>query len=340
MTPVDTDIPPFARKINLASAKLGAKVIACSDQFFGKAERMLDDKDPVFLPDRYDDNGKWMDGWETRRRRGPGADFALIELPATGRMEGVEIDTRHFTGNYAPAASLALTADPDPQNANWTSLLNGVELTGNHRHFFALPAAPLARYARLTIHPDGGIARLRLFGTCSPPQTKNNGKPIEVSSLLAGADLLAWSDAHFGDPRRLIAPGPPTHMGDGWETRRRRGPGHDWILIRLGAPALIEKALIDTSFFKGNFPEKACLYGTLIKEDSELFHTRGEALIAASATWPMIAPAVGLAADTQTRLTLDRSAGPLTHLRFAIHPDGGVARLRLFGTFGSAGSTS
>jgi allantoicase len=119
----------------------------------------------------------------------------------------------------------------------------------------------------------------------------------------------------FGNRHNLILPGPPRGMHDGWETRRRRGPGHDWAIVRLGARGTLHRVEVDTSHFKGNAPGSCSIEGRDGDQD-----------------WREILPLTSLRPHTLHRLDEIAAAGPITHARLNIFPDGGVARLRLFGT--------
>jgi allantoicase len=111
-------------------------------------------------------------------------------------------------------------------------------------------------------------------------------------------------------------------MHDGWETRRRRGPGHDWAIVKLGARGTLHRVEVDTSHFKGNAPGSCSIEGC---------DAPGGPLAADSAGWREILPRTPLRPHTWHRFDQVAAAGPITHARLNIHPDGGVARLRLFG---------
>ena len=330
----DTTKPDFARNgVNLASSGLGAKAVHATDDFFAPVERMLDDSAPVFIPDKYDDHGKWMDGWESRRRRDLGHDHATVRLACAGRILGVDIDTAHFTGNYPPAASLeACRIDGDPdEKTEWTQILPAQPLKASSRHFFACENTGAFTHIRLHLYPDGGVARLRIYGQPEFDAGRTAGnKPVDLASALLGGRCVAYSDAHYGEVWRLLAPGRGKDMGDGWETRRRREPGNDWIIVRLGARGTIEKAVIDTAHFKGNFPDSCSIQAADL---GDLGDGLDDMVITSSMFWKEILPQKKLSADAIHEFGGDdvRNAGPVTHVRLNIHPDGGVSRLRLFG---------
>ncbi len=225
--------------VNLASPKLGTKVMSFSDDFFGKVSRMLNDKAPQFIEDKYDNHGKWMDGWESKRRRDGGHDWAIIKLGSPGKVYEIEIDTSFFTGNYPPFASIqGLYSEKKPDhNDDWKIILKKQKLQGDKVHNFKVNSTKV-NYIRFQIFPDGGIARLRLFGQVEIDLEKFKNKKIELSSLNLGGKIIAYNNAHYGDVSALLTSGRGKTMGDGWETRRRREPGNDWIIIKLAKCAV------------------------------------------------------------------------------------------------------
>ena len=317
--------------INLASAGLGARAVCATDTFFAPLERMLEDRPAAFYPERYDDHGKWMDGWETRRRRNGGHDHAIIALAAPGRILGFDVDTSHFTGNYPPACrieacSLA-TGDPDDATA-WHEILPMQPLGPSAHHFFACTDTDPWSHLRLHIYPDGGIARLRVYGrpVLDPAATGE----IDLASALNGGRVLAYSNAHYGAFQRMLAPGRGRDMGDGWETRRRREPGFDWIIVALGGRGSIAKVEIDTAHYKGNFPESASIQAADL---SDFKGDLDDAVVTAAMFWPTLLARQPLSADAIHTFASEVAAlGPVTHVRLNIHPDGGISRLRLWGT--------
>ena len=324
--------PDFAKHlVNLASQRLGTMVLEVSDDFFAEAKRMLQDSEPVFLPDEYDDHGKWMDGWESRRRREPGHDSTVIQLGARGVIRGVEIDTRHFTGNYPPQASLQ-GVDPhsgfNNSSEKWEELIPVSDLGPDQQHYFPINNNRAFSHLRLNIFPDGGIARLRVYGEPLPRWSEIDGSQmLELSSIALGGRIAGYNDAHYGMPWVILTPGRGINMGDGWETRRRREPGHDWILVRLGATAEIKKIEVDTAHFKGNYPDRCSIQASKmgIETDDEL-------ALAADAWSELLAPQK-LSMDHQhfyqkQQLT---KLGPVNCVRLNIFPDGGISRLRIYG---------
>ncbi|MDO6962738.1 allantoicase [Rhizobium alvei] len=333
------ELPAFAAgAVNLASARLGARALFATDEFFAPLSRMLSDALPEFDPALYDDNGKYMDGWESRRKRVAGHDHAVIRLAMAGRIAGFDIDTHWFTGNYPPFASVEAAyspdGDPDPNDdALWTELVAKAPLGASSHHFFEnADRDRVWTHIRLHIYPDGGVARLRVYGTAAFDWSRvGAGEEIDLGYIFHGGKSLAWSDAHYGHPDKMLEPGRGNNMGDGWETKRRRGPGHDWAIIRLGHAGIIRKVTVDTHFYKGNFPDTCELLGAYLPD---LGDTLSDAEIAASEQWKPILGRKKLAADTIHNFEGADVAeiGPVTHVRYAMHPDGGTMRLRLIGT--------
>ncbi|RCS24667.1 allantoicase [Phyllobacterium salinisoli] len=336
---IQTEIPAFARnRVNLASAELGAVGLSASDEFFAPLARMLADAPAVFYPDRYDDHGKWMDGWESRRKRGPGHDHAVIRLAVPGIIYGFDVDTSHFTGNYPPAFSIeACRSEGDPNGATeWIEIQGRAALGPSNHHFFACDNGLVWTHVRLNIYPDGGVARLRVYGEPWRDWSKlAPGEEVDLASALNGGRVVAFSDAHYGALHRVLAPGRGLNMGDGWETRRRREPGNDWLIVQLGHPGIIKRIVVDTAHYKGNYPDRCSLNA------ADLGGPAGDLtqmIVTSSMFWPEILP--------QRKLSMDAvhdfgaadiaqssgMAGRVSHIRLNIYPDGGVSRLRIFGT--------
>ena len=327
-----TDIPEFARHlVNLASPRLGAEALETSDDFFAPKERLLQDSEPVFIAGKFDDHGKWMDGWESRRRRGGGHDHVVVRLGTRGIVRGVDIDTRHFTGNYPPQASLqAADSDHDTpvDELNWRELLGHTDLGPNSHHYCAIADAQPVSHLRLNIFPDGGVARLRVYGEpLAASLGADPGQVLELSAIANGGRIAGFNDAHYGDPWVILIPGRGINMGDGWETRRRREPGHDWILVRLGAPGVIERVEVDTAHFKGNYPDQCSIQGALIEGLDDA------ALGIAAEDWPELMPPKKLEMDRQHFFDQSalRDVGAVNCVRLNIFPDGGISRFRVHG---------
>ena len=316
--------------VNLASPKMGTKIISISDEFFGEATRMLSDQEPVFIEDKYDTHGKWMDGWESKRRRDGGNDWAIIKLGSPGIISTIEVDTSFFTGNFPPFFSLEGTDSKKiPKNDNeWVPLITKSSLIGDQKNNFNIESNITLSYVRLQIFPDGGVARLRLFGEVKYDWSNfNNNELIEFSSLNLGGSIITFNNAHYGDVSALLSLGRGKTMGDGWETRRRREPGNDWIIIKLAKKAIVKNIEIDTAHFKGNFPDQASIQA--VSTSSEL---NVKNIIKDSEKWDFILNKTKLKADNIHKFNLDlNSQKEATHIRLNIYPDGGVSRLRIFG---------
>src|SRR5580765_3032999 len=300
---------PFVDLIDLASERLGGVAVAANDEFFASKDHLVAADPPVWREGEYTDRGKWMDGWETRRRRDvlPGEpafdqahDWCIVRLGARGIVHGVDVETTHFKGNFPetcmletcvmPGAPGTLTLD-DLDRAGWHGALERSILRGDSHNLFDIAGAP-ATHVRLNIFPDGGVARLRVYGdVVSDWDALRREGEIDLSSTLHGGRVVGCSDMFFGSRHNLIMPGQARTIAEGWETKRRRTPGHDWTVIRLGAAGTIVRAAID---------------------------------------WRPLLPRTALTPDR--RHTFDVPAAPaITHVRFNIFPDGGVGRLRLFG---------
>jgi allantoicase len=329
--PQDIDLAALERRlVDLALPRLGSEVVYATDEFFAPKERLIQPSAPVFIPDKYDAHGKWMDGWESRRRRDAGHDFCIVRLGKPGRIQAVDIDTRHFTGNYPPAASIewcnTKEAVPGP-NAAWQPLLIATKLNGNSHNPHLVSCPEIVTHLRLNIFPDGGVARLRVYGQVARSWSAEDGKvQVDLAAIENGGLPVACNDEHFGRLSNLIAPGKAKDMGDGWETRRRREPGHDWAIVKLGHPGIIESIVVDTSHFKGNYPDRCFIQAI---GPSAL---PNEELITQSMYWPVILPEQKLSADSEHRFVNEIAPHkPAAFVRLNIVPDGGVARLRLLG---------
>ena len=321
---------PFHQWVRLEQARLGTQVVFATDDFFADKSRLIDPADPVFIADKYGDNGKWMDGWESRRKREPGHDYCIVKLGIAGVIRGFDIDTSYFTGNYPPHASIdaCISQEESPgEDAGWRELLSKVELTGDSHHFFSVDDKHAFTHLRLNIYPDGGVARLRVYGEIRPDRREiDENEIVDLLALENGGRALLCNNEHFGSMHNLTIPGRSINMGDGWETARRRVPGNDWVILALGFPGVIEKVEIDTAHFKGNYPDRAAIQGALLT-DADL-----EDLEAASENWAVLLPESKLDMDRQQYFT-DKlvKIGVVSHVRLSIFPDGGISRLRLYG---------
>jgi len=321
---VPAETNPFREWIRLEQPRLGSRVTYATDEFFAAKERLIDAKPPVFIDDKYDDHGKWMDGWESRRKRTPGHDYCIVKLGLPGVLHGVDIDTSFFTGNYPPHASIeACVSDDDVPAGGWTEILGKTELQGDEHRHLEITDGSIWTHVRLNIYPDGGIARLRIFGEVRPDFTSIDGS-IDLVALENGGRAIACSDEHYGSMHNLNVAGRGVNMGDGWETARRRGPGNDWVVLALGHPGRIERVEIDTAHFKGNYPDRVSLEAATFE--------RSDDAIASSRRWQTLLPEAKLDMDKQHYFEDDLiDIGSVSHVRMSIYPDGGVSRLRLHG---------
>ena len=328
---LDADAPDFVRRfVNLADARLGAVALAASDDFFADKARMLNPEPAVFIPGKYDQNGKWMDGWESRRKRGPGHDWCIVRLARPGTLVGVDLDTSHFTGNFPPSAAIEAcdspAADANSESA-WWPLLPAVNLGGNRHHYLALEGARRCTHVRVNLYPDGGLARLRLYGVPDFDASSVDADGlIDLVSALNGGTVVAANNQHFGLASSLLLPGRGVNMGDGWETRRRREPGNDWCVLALARPGTIAAIEVDTCHFKGNYPDRCSIQAARVAGGT------AESLVTQSMFWAPLLPEQKLSMDQQHHYREEILAhAPVSHVRFNIYPDGGVSRLRLRG---------
>jgi len=324
----------FTDLADLLSARVGGRAIAANDEFFAPKENLLKPGRGVFIPEKFTARGKWMDGWETRRRRTPGHDWCVLRLGLPGTIRGVDVDTNHFIGNHPEQASIDACFRPGTGDARslaspqteWTEILAASALRGGSQNLFAIESEGVWTHVRLNIYPDGGVARLRVYGEVRVDAAAlARARPlVDLAAVGQGGLVLAASDMHFGSKDNLIMPGRSANMGDGWETKRRRGPGHDWLILRLGARGLLERIEVDTNHFKGNYPESCSLEGADAPGASL------DALRTETVGWREFLPRTKLRAHHRHIFRPARK-GPFTHVRFRIFPDGGVSRLRLHG---------
>jgi allantoicase len=320
---------PFHQWIDLAQPRLGAQVVYATDDFFADKSRLIDPKAPVFIPDKYDENGKWMDGWESRRKRTPGYDYCIVKLGSPGIIHGFDIDTSHFTGNYPPAASIDVCYSSEEipaESAGWINIVPNSTLEGDSHLFVPVTFDQPITHLRLNIFPDGGVARLRVYGEIR--KNWHEHPPGSVTDLFAlenGGRALACNDEHFGSMHNLNIPGRGVNMGDGWETARRRIPGNDWVILQLGTPGIISEVEIDTAHFKGNYPDRVSLKCANLQADGH------EDLASASTKWPLLMSEQKLTMDHVHTFTDLEQHDAITHVRMDIFPDGGISRIRLRG---------
>jgi allantoicase len=379
----DRSAPAFTHLIDLAAERFGGKVLWCTDDFFAEKENLIKAARPVFIADKYTDRGKWMDGWESRRKRTPGHDEAVIQLGAAGVIKGFDVDTSHFLGNQPEYCTIEACYAPDDdwEQARWVEVLGKTRLEPGSQHLVEAvdgsrlsvvggsaagatdneqPATDnLFTHIKLHIYPDGGVARLRVYG--EPRRDWSRVKPDELVDLAAarnGALAIQCNDMFFSHMNNLLMPGRGVNMGDGWETKRNRTPNNrDWVIVRLAHRGILRKALIDTAHFKGNYPDSFVLEGCNIEavvspprvdpkaaasphrvDPMAVASTHRVDLVAEgealkNADWSIIIARTKLEADREhvfeQELVCHKA---VSHVRLNIFPDGGVSRMRLWGT--------
>uniref|UniRef100_A0A1Q3FQZ1 Allantoate amidinohydrolase n=1 Tax=Culex tarsalis TaxID=7177 RepID=A0A1Q3FQZ1_CULTA len=365
--------PAFVQLSELASKSSGGRVLFATDDWFAPAEWMLADSEPIFVADKYTTFGKWMDGWETRRKRIAGHDWCIVRLAAPARIFGIMVDTAHFTGNFAPRFSLqgatlnATEEESIPERGRemmgtacsekdlqlmaaletdrWTEIIEMTPLKPGYedtrKQYFSVTSDQVFSHLKVNIFPDGGIARLRVFGQVQPnlQAIASSGRLVDLLGMLNGGQCLSFSNAHYGHPRNLCKPNRGINMGDGWETARRldrppvlktdrqgilQVPGCEWAIFKLCSPrSKVEKIVVDTNHFKGNFPDNVKIEAALLAETATL----------QSAQWKVMLDSSKLSAHREHAYQEEslRFRGPCSHVRITMAPDGGISRVRLFG---------
>jgi len=317
----------------LHQKKLVEKYLA-SDDFFGEKENLIKYEKPIFITDKYTDKGKWMDGWESRRKRMPGFDWCIIKLGISFFVKGVDIDTSFFVGNYPPYASLEAcfiegeVNNEDLISANWVEILPKSSLNPGSQNLFSCKNTDKqCTHLKLNIYPDVGVARLRVYGDVFK-KIPNDDSLFELSALVNGARVIVCNDMFFGNKDNIIFPGKAKNMGDGWKTRRKRIiDDPDWAIIKLATKGLIKELLIDTNHFKGNYPDYFWVEGIYAPDldDIDFFNQH-------KLKWTEILPKSKLEANKEHKFTNLKNTDKLfTHLKLNIFPDGGISRFRAFG---------
>lgn len=315
---------------DLAARALGGSVVAASDEFFAAKENLIEAAAPAFRPKTFTTKGQEYDGWETRRRREPGNDWVIIALGAPGIPRHAVVDTAFFRGNYPQRCSIeavTVAGYPGPAElaaAGWEPLLPSAPLRGDFRNEFDLTGHRRRTHVRLSIYPDGGVARLRLHGEPVPDPAELAGLPFDLVALANGGRTVRASDGFFSPPDNMLQPGESRFMGDGWETARRRDDGNDWAVVRLATTGRPLVAEISTLHYKGNAPGTALLSGI------DAGGAGREAGPDDPAAWEPLLAEQRLQPDLRHRFRLAPTGG-ITHVRLDIRPDGGIARFRLFG---------
>lgn len=326
------DAPAFASLTDLAAERLGGKVIYATDDFFAEKENLIKPGRGIFITDKYTDRGKWMDGWESRRKRTPGHDWCVVQLATTGKIKGFDIDTNFFLGNHPPHASVeaAMIKEAesirDWETVQWEEILPKSPLDPGSQNFYECKSEKIYSHLRLHIYPDGGVARLKVYGEVFKNWSEvDKNEATDLAAAINGGKAIACNDMFFSSMNNLVMPGRGVNMGDGWETKRNRTPNNrDWVLLRLAHPGLIEKIVVDTHHFKGNYPDRCSIEACFSEYDP--------AVIDNTVQWHTILPEQKLSADAEHVFTKEIGTHQkISHVRLNIFPDGGVSRLRLFG---------
>ena len=316
--------------INLAQPILGSKVVFKTDDFFASAHRIINSDPPVFKEGVFDKHGKWMDGWETRRKRKKGFDYLIIKLGKPGRISKVDIDTAHFSGNQPTQASIQACYSKKKlpnKNTKWITILKKKKIKANKNHFFKIKNKSIFSHIRLNIFPDGGVARLRIYGLIATEKIKFGKKIIDLASILNGSSIISCNNEHFGKAENILSPGKGKNMGDGWETRRSRGKNCDWLILKCARPGKINKIEIDTHHFKGNYPDMCSIQGAFLPKKIP-----NKLIIKKSKKWKLLLNKVKLRShkkhNFQNKLMKNKK---VNYIKINIFPDGGISRIRVFG---------
>ncbi len=333
------EVPALAQLTDLAAERLGGKVIFATDDFFAEKENLIKPSRGIFITDKYTDRGKWMDGWESRRKRNPGHDWAVVQLATPGKIVGFDIDTHFFLGNHPPNASVEAVylpagrqglndADPvkDWEIIEWKEILPKSHLDAGSQNFYESNSNEIYTHIRLHIYPDGGVARLRVYGEVFKNwDTVPAGEEIDLAAAINGGKAIACNDMFFSAMGNLIMPARGINMGDGWETKRNRTPGNrDWVILKLATPGNIERIVVDTGHFKGNYPDRCSIEACITNNDEDVVNNKIQ--------WELLLPDQKLSADNEHEFVKEINHLPgVTHVRLNIFPDGGISRLRLFG---------
>ena len=313
--------------INLAQPRLGTKVLFKTDDFFASANRIISPTEPVFKEGVFDKHGKWMDGWESRRKRTLGHDFIILKLGKPGKISKVDVDTSHFNGNQPGMVSIE-GANSNSNKINqfkWVPILSKKKTKANSHHYFSINNKKIFTHIKFNIFPDGGVARLRLYGSIAKSNNLKN-KKINLASLLDGASVIACNNEHFGKAENILAPGKAKNMGDGWETRRRRDKGNDWLILNSIDGSFIDKIEISTHHFKGNFPSHCSLQAAYLNTKNS------KKIVNSSNKWKYLLKNTKLSANkTHTFKNSLMKKEKINYIKINIFPDGGISRFKIFG---------
>ena len=313
--------------IDLAQPRLGTKIIYKTDDFFASANRVISPTVPIFKEGIFDKHGKWMDGWESRRKRTSGHDYIILKLGKPGKITKIDIDTSYFNGNQPSMISIE-GANSNSNKINlfkWQPLLSKKKTKANSHHLFVINNKRIFTHIKFNIFPDGGVARLRLYGSIAKSNKFINRK-INLASLLDGASVIACNNEHFGKAENILAPGKAKNMGDGWETRRRRHKGYDWLILNSIDGNTIDKIEISTHHFKGNFPSHCSLQAAYLLTKSS------KKIVSSSNKWKYLLKNTKLSAN---KIHIFKNSlmkkEKINYIKINIFPDGGISRFRIFG---------
>ena len=331
VTEIIKESPAFTALTDLAAERLGGKVLYSTDDFFAEKENLILPTRGIFITDKYTDRGKWMDGWESRRKRTPGHDWAIIQLATSGKITGFDIDTNFFLGNHPPHASIEAINLPnadgisDWENLAWKEILPKSHLDAGSQNFYECQSNEIFTHLRLHIYPDGGVARFRVYGEVFKNwDAVSTSQEIDLAAAINGGQAIACNDMFFSAMSNLIMPNRGANMGDGWETKRNRTPNNrDWVILKLAHKGTVDRIVVDTCHFKGNYPD-SCSIEYCVSDNNEAVINGGN--------WQSLLPQQKLSADNEHEFVKEiNSHNAITHVRLNIFPDGGISRLRLFG---------
>ncbi|HNP33949.1 MAG TPA: allantoicase [Flavobacterium sp.] len=331
VTEIIKESPAFTALTDLAAERLGGKVLYATDDFFAEKENLILPTRGIFIHDKYTDRGKWMDGWESRRKRTPGHDWAVIQLGVSGKITGFDIDTNFFLGNHPPHCSIEAVNLPegyktsDWEDVAWTEILPKSHLDAGSQNFYECKSDEIYTHLRLHIYPDGGVARFRVYGEVFKNwNSVSPSEEIDLAAAINGGQAIACNDMFFSAMSNLIMPNRGANMGDGWETKRNRTPNNrDWVILKLAHKGTVDRIVVDTCHFKGNYPD-SCSIECCTSDNDEAVIKNGN--------WQTLLPQQKLSADNEHEFVKEINAHDgITHVRLNIFPDGGVSRLRLFG---------
>ena len=329
VTEIIKEAPAFTQLTDLAAERLGGKVLYATDDFFAEKENLLLPTRGIFITDKYTERGKWMDGWESRRKRTPGHDWAVIQLGVSGKITGFDIDTNFFLGNHPPHASIEAVNISNPDSitdweaVDWKEILPKSHLDAGSQNFYECESNEIYTHLRLHIYPDGGVARFRVYGEVFKNwDAVSTEQVLDLAAAINGGQAIECNDMFFSAMSNLIMPNRGANMGDGWETKRNRTPNNrDWVILKLAHKGTVEKIVVDTCHFKGNYPD-SCSIEFCVSENDNL----------ENANWQSLLSQQKLSADFEHEFTQEiNKHEPITHVRLNMFPDGGISRLRLFG---------